>query len=72
MKKSEANSDKKKYKGPVSRIIARYVIGYMLLGSTDIGSYIGQDPDVIMLIASGLGVICESSYILARRWGWAT
>lgn len=64
---------------PWARIILRYGSGSMAtwgLLSQEAARQIGNDPDVISIIATGLGIavpaVTEGAYMLAKRKGWAT
>lgn len=55
---------------PVARIIVRYGVGIAI--GMDAGNTLAADPDVITLVAAGLGLATEVIYSLAKRKGWAT
>lgn len=65
--------------GPIIRILLRYLAGVLVtrgLLSPDDGSIFASDPDLAMLIETGLGlgigVGTEMYYWLAKRLGWRT
>lgn len=57
---------------PVARIILRYGIGAGLIGSQQVGAQLSADPDLVFIVAAGLGVVVECGYVAAKRFGWAT
>lgn len=61
-----------------SRIILRYVAAALVtygLMTSDIGSKVGADPDILIALEVGLGAaiagLTEAWYFLAKRWGSA-
>ena len=63
---------------PVSRIVLRYVAGYLIakgLIDADLGRQLAGDPDALAVVQIGVGVaagaLSEGWYWLARRFGWA-
>lgn len=57
---------------PLIRIILRYVIGAVFVGAAPLAERLASDPDVVMLLAAGLGALVELFYAIAKRKGWAT
>ena len=55
---------------PITRIILRYGVG--LVFGMEIGSLLAGDPDVVLLVAAGVGVATETVYTYAKKKGWAT
>jgi len=55
---------------PIVRIALRYGVGAVL--GMEVGHTLAGDPDVVMLVAAGVGVVIEASYAVAKRKGWAT
>jgi hypothetical protein len=63
----------------VARIALRYIAG-VLVGygylSSDLGSMLGDDPDVAGVVEMALGVVIsaatELGYYAAKRYGWTT
>ncbi len=55
---------------PLSRILLRYGVG--LAVGWDAGQFLAGDPDLVVLLAGGIGAATETAYWLARRRGWAT
>lgn len=58
--------------GPVARIVLRYVVGGLIMGSASIGERLAADPDLVMAVAALLGAAVEGAYWLAKRRGWRT
>jgi sulfopyruvate decarboxylase TPP-binding subunit len=56
--------------GPIARIIVRYIVGAVV--GMDAGATLAGDPDVITMVALGIGMAVEVAYGLAKRKGWAT
>lgn len=55
---------------PLIRIVLRYGVGAVC--GMEIGQMLAGDPDVVMLLAAGVGVATEAVYVMAKRKGWAT
>lgn len=55
---------------PVTRIVLRYGVGTIF--GMEVGSLLAGDPDVILLVATGIGVATEIAYAYAKKRGWAT
>lgn len=55
---------------PVARIVLRYVVGIIV--GMDSAHLIAADPDVVTVVALGIGTSVEILYALAKRKGWAT
>lgn len=55
---------------PIARIIIRYVVGLVI--GMDAAETLQGDPDVVTMIAAGIGLVVEVAYGLAKRKGWAT
>lgn len=55
---------------PIARIAVRYVVG--LIVGADAANIIAGDPDVISIVAAGIGLATEALYAFAKRKGWAT
>ena len=58
------------FNGAIARIILRYGVGLTLGMNT--GSILAADPDVVVLVAAGVGVATESLYSVAKKRGWVT
>ena len=55
---------------PVVRIILRYGVGAVF--GMEVGSLLAGDPDVVLLVAAGLGAGTEAVYTYAKKRGWST
>lgn len=55
---------------PIIRIVLRYGVG--LVFGMEVGSLLAGDPDVVLLVAAGVGVATEAVYAYAKKKGWAT
>lgn len=55
---------------PLARIIIRYIVGAIV--GMDAGATIAGDPDMVTVVALGIGAAVEAAYALAKRKGWAT
>lgn len=55
---------------PIVRIAIRYGVG-AVIGMAQ-GEMLAGDPDVVSIVAAGVGAVVESVYIYAKRKGWAT
>jgi hypothetical protein len=53
---------------PIARIVVRYIVG-LVVGS-DTAGIIAADPDVITIVAIGIGVAVEGIYTLAKKREW--
>jgi hypothetical protein len=53
--------------GPIARIVLRYGVGAVL--GFKVGQELAADPDVVMVVALGVGALIEAVYIAARRAG---
>lgn len=57
---------------PLARIILRYIIGGVVVGSAAVGEKLAADPDFVAIAALALGFVIEGLYAAAKRKGWAT
>lgn len=55
---------------PYARILLRYGVGFVLGGGA--GVALAADPDVVMLVALGIGAAVEFFYELSKKKGWTT
>lgn len=55
---------------PIARIILRYIIG-AVIGVAQ-AEQLAADPDVVTVVALGVGAAVEAAYAFAKRKGWAT
>ena len=57
----------------IARIACRYVAGALIAkGFLDAGTgdTLATDPDVLMLVGLGIGVLTELAYTVAHKMGW--
>lgn len=55
---------------PIVRIALRYGVGFVV--GTEVGEMLAGDPDVVLLVALGIGAGVETIYALAKHHGWTT
>lgn len=55
---------------PIARILLRYGVG--LVFGMEIGSLLAGDPDMVLVVAAGIGMATETAYAYAKKKGWAT
>ncbi|WP_182442166.1 hypothetical protein [Cereibacter sphaeroides] len=55
---------------PIARIIIRYLVGLVI--GADAAGVLAGDPEIVTLVAAGIGAAVEAAYALAKRKGWAT
>jgi hypothetical protein len=55
---------------PIIRIILRYGVGAVV--GMEIGGMLAGDPDVVLLLAAGVGAATEAAYVFAKKKGWTT
>lgn len=55
---------------PIVRIVLRYGVGAVV--GMEIGGMLAGDPDVVMLLAAGVGAATEAAYVFAKKKGWTT
>ena len=53
---------------PIARIVIRYIVG-LIIGA-DAAQIAAGDPDVVTLVAAGVGIGVETVYAVAKRRGW--
>ena len=53
---------------PIARIIIRYVVGLAI--GTDAANIAAGDPDLVTVVAAGVGIAVEIVYGVAKRRGW--
>lgn len=56
--------------GPIARIIIRYIVGLVI--GADAADIAAGDPDIVTIVAAGIGAAVEVAYGMAKRRGWAT
>ncbi|MGB1390301.1 MAG: hypothetical protein ACPG61_15595 [Paracoccaceae bacterium] len=54
---------------PIARIIIRYIVGAIL--GMETGEILAGDPDLVVVVALGVGAATEFAYALAVKRGWA-
>jgi len=54
---------------PIARIILRYIVG-LIIGA-DAANLLAGDPDVVSVVALGIGLAVEVVYAFAVKRGWA-
>lgn len=54
--------------GAIARIFLRYGVGLVI--GMKAGEALAGDPDVVLIIAAGIGATTEYAYRLAKRKGW--
>ena len=55
---------------PLARIVIRYIVGAVI--GMDAGDTLAGDPDLVTMLALGIGVAVEVLYAIAKRKGWTT
>jgi len=55
---------------PLVRITLRYGVGAVF--GMELGNLLAGDPDVVLVLATGVGVATEVVYAYAKKKGWAT
>lgn len=59
----------------IARILLRYAAAALVtagLLDADIANQIGADPDLLVLVGTGVGLGVEMAYAAAKKLGWAT
>jgi hypothetical protein len=56
---------------PIARIILRYIVGGVIVGSQAAGDNFAADPDLVTAIAAAIGGGVELAYAMAKRNGWS-
>lgn len=56
--------------GAIARIILRYIVGGLIVGSVAAGDKLAADPDLVMALAAVIGIGVETFYVVAKRRGW--
>lgn len=59
----------------ISRILLRYAAGAMVAAGyldSNVGQQIGADPDLLIIVGTGLGTVAEIGYTLAKKFGRTT
>lgn len=61
--------------GPISRILVRYIAGYLalkLLIPQAVADMVANDPDIAAVVGCVLMGLVEGTYFVAKRRGWRT
>lgn len=53
---------------PIARIVIRYIVGLVI--GADAAQIAAGDPDLVTIVAAGVGVGVETVYAVAKRRGW--
>lgn len=56
--------------GAIARIILRYGVG--IFAGMAAGDALAADPDIVFILAAGVGVGIEAAYAMAKKKGWTT
>lgn len=54
---------------PLARIVLRYIIGGVIVAGQ--GDMLAADPDLVTMVALGIGAAVEGLYVFAKRKGWS-
>lgn len=54
---------------PIARIVLRYIVG-LIIGA-DAADTLAGDPDIVTVVALGIGLAVEVVYAFAVKRGWA-
>lgn len=58
----------------IARIVLRYVSGALVAYGFiphEVGAEVAMDPDLALILGSGIGAVTEVFYALAVKRGWA-
>lgn len=55
---------------PIARILIRYAVGLVI--GMDAAGVLAGDPEIVTMVATGIGAAVEAVYAIAKRKGWAT
>jgi len=55
---------------PYVRIAIRYIVGIVI--GADAANILAADPEIVTLVAAGVGLAVEFVYNFAKKKGWAT
>jgi hypothetical protein len=55
---------------PIIRIVLRYVVGGLMMGSIAMGEQFAADPDIVITLSAAVGVVVEGFWIASRKLGW--
>ena len=54
---------------PLARIVLRYHVGAAFVSNAEIGQQLAADPDIVMAVTAGIGIIVEAAYTWAKKRG---
>ena len=57
--------------GPIIRVVLRYIVGGVFVGSQAVGDQLAADPDLVAALSIFVGLGVEAFWMLARKKGWA-
>ena len=58
----------------LTRIFLRYASGALVAYGViphEVGAELAMDPEIALIVGTGIGIATEAFYALARRQGWA-
>jgi hypothetical protein len=55
---------------PIIRILLRYVVGGLMMGSIAMGEQFAADPDIVITLSAVVGLAVEGFWIASRKLGW--
>jgi hypothetical protein len=55
---------------PIIRIVLRYVVGGLMMGSIAMGEQFAADPDIVITLSAVVGLAVEGFWIASRKLGW--
>lgn len=61
--------------GVISRILLRYLAGYLVIKGLvpqDVADFLANDPEFAALLGAGIVFVVEGAYAIAKRFGWQT
>lgn len=59
----------------IARIVLRYgasALAAVGVFAPDVAAQVSGDPDILILVGAGLGLVAETATVAARRLGWKT
>jgi hypothetical protein len=55
---------------PVIRIVLRYIVGGLMMGSIAMGEQFAADPDIVITLSAVVSLAVEGFWIASRKLGW--
>jgi hypothetical protein len=55
---------------PIIRIVLRYIVGGLMMGSITMGEQFAADPDIVITLSAVVSLAVEGFWIASRRLGW--